>query len=92
MLEQLNVITGLATTVICGLVAYPLRTAINGLSKNVDRLASKIDDNNREINELRERTARVEASAKQAHKRVDAYEVRIREIEHRCNTCTRKGD
>ena len=92
MLEQLNIITGLATTVICGLVAYPLRTAINGLSKNVDRLAEKIEDNNRQINELRERTAKVEASAKQAHKRVDAYDIRIRELEHRCNTCPRRGD
>lgn len=89
MLNEISIIVGLATTVVCGLIAYPLKTAIEGLSKNIDRLTEKIDDNNEQIINLRERTAKVEASAKQAHRRVDNHDERIGALEHRCETCGR---
>ncbi len=92
MLDQLSIIVGFATTILCGLIAYPLKTAIEGLSKNIDRLTQKIDDNNTQINNLRERTAKVEASTKQAHHRVDDHDDRIIALEHRCENCNRKDD
>lgn len=92
MLDQINIIVGLVTIVLCGLFVYPLKTAIDGLSKNIDRLSEKIDDNNEQINNLRERTAKVEASAKQAHRRVDNHDDRILALEHRCENCCKKED
>lgn len=84
ILDQINIIVGLATVVVCGLIAHPLQTAINNLSKNVDRLTQKIDENNLQITILRERVAKAESSTNSAHKRIDGIVERLLTVEHKC--------
>lgn len=84
ILDQINIIVGLATVVVCGLIAHPLQTAINNLSKNVDRLTQKIDENNLQITILRERVAKTENSTNSAHKRIDGIADRLLTVEHKC--------
>lgn len=60
------------------IIIQPLKQSIASLIKSTDKLASVIETTQREVNELRERLAKVESSAASAHKRVDHLEEKIK--------------
>ena len=67
-----------------------VRADIRALNQAIDRLADKVDTTNVELNNLRERMAKAEASTAQAHKRLDGYDGRLVTLEHKCETCGKK--
>lgn len=66
------------------LVVKPLNEAIAGLRQSIERLTEKAENNNAEINELRERASKVEEVAKSAHKRLDTLNDRVNICEEKC--------
>ena len=66
------------TLIVAGVVYTPIKQSVDALSRAVERLTDAMDDNKREVNELRERVAKVEGSASSAHKRIDGIESRER--------------
>ena len=100
-LNAINVILAVAVIVVGYFLITPVKTEfmammegvradIRALNQAIDRLADKVDTTNVELNNLRERMAKAEASTVQAHKRLDGYEGRLVTVEHKCETCGKK--
>ena len=100
-INAINVILALAVVVVGYFLVTPIKTEfmammegvradIRALNQAIDRLAAKVDTTNVELNNLRERMAKAEASAAQAHKRLDGYDSRLVTVEHKCETCGKK--
>lgn len=53
------------------LIVNPLHTSITALQASIDRLESRLSVLDKKMDENKERLVLVEASAKQAHKRLD---------------------
>lgn len=53
-----------------------LQQALDNLSKSTDRLISLLDNTKGELNDLRERVAKLESAVSSAHKRIDKAEQR----------------
>ena len=51
-----------------------LQQSLDNLTKSTDRLNELLDDTKKDVNDLRERLAKAEASCSSAHKRIDGLE------------------
>lgn len=65
------------------IVIQPLKQSIATLTRSVDRLADIADDTKRQVNDMRERIAKIEASNSSAHKRLDELAKRVDAIERK---------
>lgn len=63
------------------MIIQPLKQSIATLTRSVDRLADAADDTKRQVNDMRERLAKVEASTSISHKRSDEFAKRLDVIE-----------
>ena len=73
-IENVSVYIGLITfaaAVINLVIIRPLRDSIHALQKSIERLEKQLADLDNKMDENKERLVLVEASAKQAHKRID---------------------
>ena len=59
------------------MIVNPLKQSIATLIKSMDKLTETIEVTRKEVNELRERMASVEAAAKSAHKRLDDFKQQL---------------
>ena len=100
-LNAINVILAVAVIVVGYFLITPVKTEfmalmegvradISALNQAIDRLADKVDTTNVELNNLRERMAKAEASSSSAHKRLDDFDKRMVSVEHKCETCDKK--
>lgn len=67
-------VVSLVVLAVTYVIIQPLKQSITSLIKSTDRLADVVDDTKKEVNNLRERVAKVEASSASAHKRLDGIE------------------
>lgn len=65
------------------IVIQPLKQSIATLTRSVDRLADIADDTKRQVNDMRERIAKIEASNSSAHKRLDELAKRVDAVERK---------
>lgn len=65
------------------MIIQPLKQSIATLTRSVDRLADATDDTKRQVNDMRERLAKMEASSSSAHKRLDELGKRVDAIERK---------
>lgn len=65
------------------MIIQPLKQSIATLTRSVDRLADAADDTKRQVNDMRERIAKLEASSSSAHKRLDELGKRVDVIERK---------
>jgi hypothetical protein len=73
-LENISIYIGIATftaAVINYLIITPLKSSILALKGSIDKLDTKLNIISDKMDEYKERLVLVEASAKQAHKRID---------------------
>ena len=71
-------IISLVVLAVTYIIIQPLKQAIASLTKSMDKLTSVIETTQKEVNELRERLAKVESSAASAHKRIDHIEGKVK--------------
>lgn len=60
------------------IIIQPLKQSIASLIKSTEKLASVMECTQADVNELRERVAKVESSLGSAHKRIDSIDSKIR--------------
>ena len=65
------------------MIIQPLKQSIATLTRSVDRLADAADDTKRQVNDMRERLAKIEASNSSAHKRLDELGKRVDAVERK---------
>ena len=65
------------------IVIQPLKQSIATLTRSVDRLADIADDTKRQVNDMRERIAKIEASNSSVHKRLDELAKRVDAVERK---------
>ena len=71
-------------------VAQPLKTAIAALQSSIQELAEEIKELRRRASDNRVEIAKVTESVKDAHFRINEFERRLSDAEHKCERCTCK--
>lgn len=87
-IQTLSTVVSLLAMVVMYLITKPLQSQLESLQKSIDKLAEALSDNQHNVNDLRERVAAVENSAKSAHNRIDELTVRQNNDDVKCSQCS----
>ncbi len=89
---ELGTIINLALLGATYLILQPLKSQIASLVKSLDTASAAITKLREMLNDERIHIAKVDESAKSAHKRLDDFEHKIEDIQNRCVNCQCRGD
>lgn len=89
---ELGTIVNLALLGVTYLILQPLKAKISDLVKSLDTVSKAIIKLQELLNDERIHIAKVDESAKSAHKRLDDFEHKIEDIQNRCVNCKCRGE